>query len=106
MKTLWELTRGIAKIVDILLYRMNKVEEGVVSQEQRLSEMDQKLAPQLHSMEVRQLQKFEQEKERHDVLSDNELRRELKSKYGTTKWARSLINSLILGRRGKSESRH
>jgi hypothetical protein len=106
MKTLWELTRGIAKIVDLLIGRMNRLEQNVSSQEQRLAGMEEKRDSSIHSMEVTQSEKVEREEARQDTLSDRDLRDELNVKYGSTKWAKSLINTVILGRRRKNEISH
>lgn len=101
MKTLRELTRGIAKIVDILLGRMSRVEEDVLSQGRRLTEMEERNKPSIHSMEVKEQGRLEQEEARQDTLSENDLRHELKIKYGASVWAKKLIDSILLQRRGK-----
>lgn len=106
MRTLWDLTKGIAKIVEVLLGRINKLEEDVSSQGRRITGVENKSQPSIHSMEVKESDRRESEEARQDTLSDNALREELKTKYGTTKWAKNLISSIILGRRRKSGINH
>jgi len=106
MKTLWELTRGIAKIVDVLLGRMSRVEEDILSQERRLSKMEERDDPSIHSMEVKERRRVEQEQARQDTLSESDLRQELKVKYGVSGWAKKLIDSIILNRRKKDKFAH
>lgn len=106
MKTLWELTGGIAKIVDVLLGRMSRVEEDVLLQERRLSKMEEKSEPSIHSMEVKEHDRVEQEEVRQDALSEENLRQELKVQYGSSGWARKLIDSIMLNRRRKNKTVH
>lgn len=101
MKTLWELTRGIAKIVDVLLGRMSRVEEDILLQGRRLSEMEEIKKSSIHSMEVKEQGRLEQEEARQDTLSESDLRHELKGKYGASGWATKLINSIMAKRRNK-----
>lgn len=99
MKTLWELTRGIAKIVEVLLGRMSQVEKDVLSQEQRISKVEERNGPSIHSMELKEHDRLEKEETRQDTLSERDLRNELKVKYGTSGWAKKLIESILLKRR-------
>lgn len=99
MKTLWELTRGIAKILDSVMGRMTNLEKDVSSQERRLDELEARHESSTHSMEVKESKRRDQEDVRQDALSDGDYRKEMTEKYGTTNWAKKLINELVLRRR-------
>lgn len=103
MKSLWELTRGIASIVNTLLGRVGTLEDRSRSQEQRLDALEDKGNQNFHSMEMEQERKVEGEIKRQDKLTDGELREELNEQYGASNWSRRLIDSIISKRRGNSE---
>lgn len=106
MRPLWDLTRRIAAIVGILQGRLSKLERELSSQERRVSDLEDIKEHDLHSMEVQQSERVEREDARQEELSDSQLRSELETKYGTTKWAKDLISSIIFGRRRKTEIEH
>lgn len=103
MKTLRELTRGIAKIVNGILGRVTDLEKDLSSQEHRIAQLEEVKQPSFHSMEVAQQELVDREEVRQDNLSDKELRQDLKSQYGTTGWAKKLINDIVNRRQRKKE---
>ncbi|MCO6431763.1 MAG: hypothetical protein J5J00_12970 [Deltaproteobacteria bacterium] len=105
MKTLWELTRGISKVVGVLLGRITRLEKRVASQERRIAEMEGIEGINLHSMEVKQEEIVEREEVRREGLSEQAYKHELESQYGDTKWAKKVINEMI-GERKKKAVRH
>lgn len=100
MRTLQALVRGIADIAEILLRRVRRVEQNAALQERRISDLEGARGSQLHSMEEKQEAKIEREERRQDTLSDQELARDLERQYGTTRWAKRVINELMSKRRG------
>lgn len=103
MKTLRELTAGIASIVNTILGRVGTLEDRAGSQERRLDALEARGDQNFRSMEIEQERKVQLEVKRQDNLTENELREELNDQFGASKWSKRLIDGIIRKRRGNRE---
>lgn len=103
MKTLWDLTRRIASIVNTLLGRVGTLEDRSHSQEQRLDALENSRETEPHSLQSAHEQRMQNEEKRQDTLTEDELRKDLATQYGKSNWANKLIEFIVLKRirRGK-----
>jgi hypothetical protein len=75
------------------------MEHEITSQNLRLDELEGKRPPSLHEMEVKELQRREDEEAKQDLYTDTTLESDLTNKYGVTSWAKKLIKEIIATRR-------
>jgi hypothetical protein len=95
MKSLKELMHGITGVMEILRGRMRRIEGNVASQERRLNDIESAQGPTLHAMEVEHLHSVDVEEVRRDAMTNGELRTDLESQYGFSKWAKKLIDGIV-----------
>jgi len=100
MKQLRELVRRapVVKFVAKLLRQMKRLEDTITVQSDRLSDLEAKEIPSIHSLELIQEVRIQNESDRHAAMSEPELRRDLEKEYGGTKWAKKLINEIMAAR--------
>lgn len=87
--------RSITRIFGGINGRLGALERRLSAQGRRIRELESEAGESLHSLEGTELKRREVESERQDLLSDGQLRVDLRSRYGATKWAAKLINEII-----------
>ncbi len=102
MTTLIKIARHtksrLARIVEVIRGDMRNVKTGLASHEERISSLERPVdASDLHSSEVQENSRKTAETARTEILTDSELKLDLEQEFGTTKWAKKVIRS-ILGR--------
>ena len=90
---------SLVRLVSELKGEIRGLKGTVTSQRERLSKLETGGQSSIHSMEVEQHNQKQREVKRRDPMTDGELRSDLEKQYGTTNWARKLINGLLAKRR-------
>lgn len=106
MKQIKEIVRrthtSMSRLISQLKRKVRSLDDVVADQRQRLFELESRSKPSIQAMEQRQHDKRTEIFEMRESLNSGDLQLDLEKQYGTTRWARRLINELL---KKRSESR-